>query len=80
MAKATFKNVRNLVADTLGVKKEEITPQSRLIKDLKADSLTLVELTMAVEDEYNIEIPDEDTNKIGTVQEMINYLNERLNQ
>lgn len=80
MAKVTFEEVRDLVADTLHVEKERITPQSRFVEDLKADSLDLVELTMAVEDEYEIEIPDEDTPRLRTVQDAIDYINGRLNQ
>lgn len=80
MAKAAFEEVRDLVAEVLRVKKELITPQSRFVEDLKADSLDLVELTMAAEDKYDIEIPDEDTPKLRTVQDAINYFNERLNQ
>lgn len=80
MAKVTFEEVRDLVAEVLRVKKEPITPQSRFVEDLKADSLDLVELTMAVEDKYDIEVPDEDAQKLRTVQDAINYLNERLNQ
>lgn len=68
--------VKKIVADQLGVKEEEITMEASFVDDLGADSLDTVELVMALEDEFGIEIPDEDAEKIETIQDAINYINE----
>ena len=66
--------VINLVAEQLGVNKDEIKMESNFVNDLGADSLDTVELVMALEEEFDAEIPDEDAEKITTVQEAINYI------
>lgn len=66
--------VIQLVADQLGVNKEEIKMESNFVNDLGADSLDTVELVMALEEEFDAEIPDEDAEKITTVQEAITYI------
>lgn len=66
--------VKDLIADSLGVSNEEIEPAASFIEDLGADSLDIVELVMAIEKEFNIEIPDEDAEKISTVQDAIDYI------
>lgn len=66
--------VKNIIVDQLGVSKEELTPQASFIEDLGADSLDIVELIMALEEEYEMEIPDEDAEKIQTVEDVINYI------
>ncbi|RME58317.1 MAG: acyl carrier protein [Candidatus Dadabacteria bacterium] len=71
--------VRNIIVEQLGVSAEEVTPDASFIEDLGADSLDIVELIMALEEEYDIEIPDEDAEKIQTVRDVINYINEHQN-
>lgn len=66
-----------LISDKLDVEKEEITPQASFAKDLNADSLDTVELVMAFEEAFDIEIPDEDAEKITTVEEAINYIKKK---
>ena len=66
--------VINIVADQLGVDKEKVTPETSFVNDLGADSLDTVELVMAFEEEFGIEIPDEDAEKITRVKEAIDYI------
>lgn len=70
--------VKELIVQQLGVSENEVVPEAKFIDDLGADSLDLVELVMALEDEYNIEIPDEDAEKIVTVGDAIKYIQERV--
>jgi acyl carrier protein len=70
--------VRKMVVDQLGVSEAEVIPEAKFIDDLGADSLDIVELIMALEDEYGIEIPDEDAEKMETVGNAIKYIEERL--
>ena len=70
--------VKEIIAEQLGVEKEKITPESKFIEDLGADSLDVVELIMAFEEEFGIEIPDEDAEKIQTVGDVIKYLQEKV--
>ena len=67
--------VRQIIVDQLGVKEDEISVDSSFVDDLGADSLDTVELVMALEEEFNCEIPDEDAEKITTVKDAIEYLN-----
>ena len=67
--------VKDIIVEQLGVKKEQVTEDASFIDDLGADSLDTVELVMALEEEFNIEIPDEEAEKIQTVGEAINYIN-----
>ena len=69
--------VKSIVAEQLGVKVEEVTPTASFIDDLGADSLDTVELVMALEEEFNIEIPDEDAEKITTVGDAIKYIEDK---
>jgi len=64
----------DLVADRLAVKPAEVTAESRLVDDLGADSLDTVELVMALEEEFETEIPDEEAEKITTVQQAVDYI------
>jgi acyl carrier protein len=70
--------VNDLIADSLGVSNDEIRPAASFIEDLGADSLDIVELVMAIEKEFNIEIPDEDAEQISTVQDAIDYISTHL--
>jgi acyl carrier protein len=70
----TFERLRDIIADTLKVDKERVTPEASFTDDLKADSLDLVELIMAFEDEYGVEIPDEDAQGIRTVGQALEYV------
>tara|TARA_X000000950_G_scaffold289539_1_gene415181 strand:- start:42025 stop:42258 length:234 start_codon:yes stop_codon:yes gene_type:complete len=67
--------VIKMVAEQLGVKEEEIQVSSSFVEDLGADSLDTVELIMALEEEFDAEIPDEEAEKIATVEDAINYIN-----
>ena len=69
--------VKKIVAEQLGVKEEQVTADASFVDDLGADSLDTVELVMALEEEFEIEIPDEEAEKITTVQQAINYINDR---
>jgi len=66
--------VTKLVCEQLGVKEEEVTSEASFVEDLGADSLDTVELVMALEEEFETEIPDEEAEKITTVKEAINYI------
>ena len=76
----TEQRVKKIVAEQLGVKEEEVTNEASFVDDLGADSLDTVELVMALEEEFETEIPDEDAEKIQTVQQAIDYVNERRSQ
>ena len=70
--------VKNIIVTQLGVKAEDVKNESKFIDDLGADSLDTVELVMALEEEFETEIPDEEAEQITTVQLAINYINEHL--
>jgi acyl carrier protein len=70
--------VKNIIAEQLGVKKEEIKPESSFTDDLGADSLDTVEVVMALEEEFGVEIPDEDAEKITTVGQSVKYIENKL--
>lgn len=69
-----FDRVKAIVVEQLGVEAGEVTPQSKFVEDLGADSLDVVELVMALEEEFDLEIPDEDAEKIATVGEAVKYI------
>ena len=73
---ATFDKVRDIVVEQLGSEADEVTLESTFIDDLGADSLDIVELIMAIEEEFNVEIPDEAAEKIKTVQDVVNYIDQ----
>lgn len=74
---AVEEKVKSIIAEQLGVKPEEVTPTASFIDDLGADSLDTVELVMAFEEEFGIEIPDEDAEKITTVGDAVKYIEEK---
>ena len=69
--------VTEIIVEQLGVSKEEVVPEASFIDDLGADSLDIVELVMAMEEEFDIEIPDEDAEKIQTISDAISYIRGR---
>jgi acyl carrier protein len=71
---STFDRVKKVVVEQLDVSEEEVTPQASFVEDLGADSLDVVELVMGLEEEFDIEIPDEDAEKIATVKDAISYI------
>ena len=73
---STFEKVRDIVVDHLGVEPDEVAIESTFIDDLGADSLDIVELIMAFEEEFGIEIPDEAAEKIKTVQDVVSYIDQ----
>jgi acyl carrier protein len=70
--------VKKIIVDQLGVEEELVTPEASFVDDLGADSLDTVELVMALEEEFGIEIPDEDAENISTVQDAINYIDQHV--
>ena len=66
--------VKKIIVEQLGVKEEDVKPEASFVEDLGADSLDTVELVMALEEEFEIEIPDEEAEKITTVQSAIDYV------
>ncbi|HEY3307325.1 MAG TPA: acyl carrier protein [Desulfuromonadaceae bacterium] len=70
------KRVKEIVAEQLGVEEVQVVPEASFMDDLGADSLDTVELVMALEEEFDIEIPDEDAEKIQTVNDAIEYITE----
>lgn len=69
--------LRTVIVEQLGVEESKVVPSASFADDLNADSLDLVELIMSLEEEFNVEIADEDAEKIATVGDALNYLNER---
>ncbi|MBD2182129.1 acyl carrier protein [Planktothrix sp. FACHB-1355] len=78
MSDKTFEKVQKIVADQLSVEASDVKPEADFANDLGADSLDTVELVMALEEEFDIEIPDEDAEKIRTVQDAVNYINDKV--
>ena len=70
--------VKDIIVEELGVEREKLTNEASFIEDLGADSLDIVELVMEFEKEFNIDIPDEDAEKLRTVGDAIGYLNQKI--
>lgn len=75
---ALDERVTEIIMEQLGVSRDEVRPEASFIDDLGADSLDIVELVMAMEEEFDIEIPDEDAEKIQTIADATNYLKAQL--
>ena len=73
----TFEDIKAIVAEQLDVEAEKVTPEASFANDLGADSLDTVELVMALEEKFKIEIPDEDAEKIVTVQDALDFINDQ---
>ncbi|MGI8650284.1 MAG: acyl carrier protein [Rubrobacter sp.] len=71
-----LQKIQEIAADRLGVEEAEVTPEASFREDLEADSLDLVELIMELEEQFGMEIPDEDAEKITTVEEAVDYVGE----
>jgi acyl carrier protein len=74
---AIEERVREIIVEQLGVNEDEVIPEASFIDDLGADSLDIVELVMAMEEEFDLEIPDEDAEKIQTIQDAVNYVKQK---
>lgn len=70
----SFDKIKEIIVEQLGVEADEVTMEASFIDDLGADSLDIVELIMALEEEFDMEIPDEEAEKISTVGDVINYI------
>jgi acyl carrier protein len=77
---AVAEKVKEIIVEQLGVDPEEVTTEASFVNDLGADSLDTVELVMALEEEFNIEIPDEEAEKLDTVGKAIEYINKHKAQ
>ena len=77
---SVVEKVSGIISEQLGVKKEEIKLESSFIDDLGADSLDTVEVVMALEEEFGIEIPDEDAEKITTVGQAVKYIDDKVSK
>src|ERR1700745_1431339 len=75
--KSIEEKVKEIIVEQLGVNPEQVTPNASFIEDLGADSLDTVELVMAFEEEFSVEVPDEDAEKLQTVGAVIRYIEER---
>ena len=73
-----FDKIREIIAEQLNIDEEEITMETSLTKDLEADSLDAVEIIMAIEDEYEIEIPEEDAEQFQVVRNLVKYVEEQV--
>ena len=78
--KSIEEKVKDIIVEQLGVNPEQVTPQASFIEDLGADSLDIVELVMAFEEEFGVEVPDEEAEKLQTVQDVIDYIKDKAKQ
>ena len=77
MTDSTYDRLKKIVVEQLGVNEEDVKPESSFVEDLNADSLDLVELIMSLEEEFGTEISDEDAERIRTVGDAVEYIDER---
>ena len=75
--KSIEQRVKEIIVEQLGVNPEQVTPQAKFIEDLGADSLDTVELVMAFEEEFNVEVPDEEAEKLQTVGDVVKYIEDK---
>lgn len=75
----TFEKIREIIMEQLSVEEDAVTMDTHLMKDLEADSLDAVEIIMAIEDEFDIEVPDEDAEKFQCVSDLVKYIEEKIN-
>ena len=80
MAQDIETKVREKISEQLGVAADEVTPEASFIEDLGADSLDIVELVMAFEEEFSVEVPDEDAEKLQTVGDVVKYIEEKASK
>lgn len=78
MAAPTYERLKKIIVEQLGVDEDEVMPAASFVEDLNADSLDLVELIMSLEEEFGIEISDEDAEHIATVQDAVDFIEERI--
>jgi acyl carrier protein len=78
MPEDTFPRVKKIIVEQLGVEEDEVIPTASFVEDLNADSLDLVELIMSLEEEFGMEISDEEAEKISTVNDAVEYINEHV--
>ena len=78
--KSIEQRVKDIIVEQLGVNPEQVTPTASFIEDLGADSLDIVELVMAFEEEFSVEVPDEDAEKLQTVGDVIKYIEEKASK
>jgi len=75
----SFEKIKGIIVEQLSVEESSVTVETSLMKDLEADSLDAVEIIMAIEDEFDIEIPDEDAEKFQNVGDIVKYVEEKTN-
>ena len=75
-----FEKVKGIIAERLGIDENEIKLESNFVNDLGADSLDVVELVMALEEEFDVEIPDEDAENVGTVNDVVKYVSSKIEE
>ena len=76
--KEIFQKLKTIVVDQLGVNEENVTMEATFVDDLAADSLDIVELVMTIEEEFDLEIPDSDAEKIVTIGDVVKYIEEHI--